>query len=130
MGTRSLTRIFDERDNELCCIYYQYDGYPESLGKTLVEFAKSGILTNGIPLGDRKKYFNGMGCFAAALIAELKDDAGGVYIYPVGSENCGEQFTYYIRKSGDRVEVLFTTYDIEHPTSVEEYLKNKEGQDD
>lgn len=59
-------------------IYNHYDGYPEGLGVTLASYLDDFKITNG--LGGREYVFNGLGCMAASIIAELKDCAGNVYI--------------------------------------------------
>lgn len=94
MGTRSLTHI--KKDGEtLLTFYRQYDGYPEGMGVDLAEFLDGFEVVNGY--GERKpKLANGMGCLAAQLIKELKDDVGNVYIFAADSEDCGEEYTYTI----------------------------------
>lgn len=94
MGTRSLTRVFDG-DREVACIYRQFDGYPAGHGVELADFIDSRHFVNGIS-GDRA-VFNGMGCFAAQLVGSLKGDrAGGVYLYPAGSNDVGEEYVYEV----------------------------------
>lgn len=46
-------------------------------------------------MGD-KKVANGYGCLAAQLVKHLKTEPGGIYIYPVDSIDCGEEYTYTI----------------------------------
>lgn len=95
MGTRSLTRVMDGKE-ELLCLYRQMDGYPSGHGKDLIEILKGSTIVNGI--GDHSKpVHNGMGCLAATLVGKLKDGPGSIYIYPVGSKDCGEEYTYIIR---------------------------------
>jgi len=81
MGTRSITVVKDELGRKIIEMYKQYDGYPSGFGVELRDFIKSGKLVNGIPVGDSSKMFNGMNCFAAQLVAEFKDGAGGVYLH-------------------------------------------------
>jgi hypothetical protein len=95
MGTRSLTVIMDE-GKEVCCLYRQMDGHPNSHGKELAEFLKSKTLVNGIS-GDRTTVFNGMGCLAAQVVSHFKgDSAGDFYLYPPGTRDCGEEFIYTV----------------------------------
>lgn len=95
MGTRSLTHIFNN-DKEIACIYRQMDGYPSGHGKELADFLASAPFVNGI--SGSRKVFNGMGCFAAQLCGALKcGEAGGIYLYPAGSNDCGEEYVYEIR---------------------------------
>ena len=76
-------------------IYHHWDGYPEGLGVTLASYLDGKKITNG--LGDRNDYsvFNGMGCLAASLVAELKDGPGDVYIEPRNSHGWID-YQYYI----------------------------------
>lgn len=82
MGTRSITRIYDEENEIIVDIYNQYDGYVEGVGTDLINFIRSGQVLNGIQLssGDNRRKFNGMGCFAAQLVAYWKTGAGGTYL--------------------------------------------------
>jgi len=77
MGTRATIHIakreegvsFSEiPEKKIVSIYNQYDGYPEGLGVTIADYL------NG------KRLVNGLGCLAASLVAELKHEAGYVYI--------------------------------------------------
>tara|TARA_R100000152_G_C6670013_1_gene106575 strand:- start:284 stop:697 length:414 start_codon:yes stop_codon:yes gene_type:complete len=61
-------------------IYNHWDGYPEGLGVQLAEYFEDKVVTNGLGSRDDYDSFNGMGCLAASLIAELKDGPGNVYI--------------------------------------------------
>ena len=76
-------------------IYHHWDGYPEGLGVTLASYLDDKKVTNG--LSDRNDYsvFNGMGCLAASIIAELKDGPGDVYIEPRDSHGWIE-YQYYV----------------------------------
>lgn len=96
MGTRSLTYIKENNSvsKTICCIYRQYDGYPEGHGRDLFNtFGKTKII-NGY--GDQKAplFANGMGCFAAQVINNLKTDIGGIYLYPPDSKDVWEEYTY------------------------------------
>lgn len=96
MGTRSLTHVIDE-DKEILCLYRQFDGYPEGHGAELAKFLKGKRLINGICGQTLDEAWNGAGCMAAALVASLKDRIGNVYVYPPGSTDCGEEYTYTLR---------------------------------
>ena len=64
-------------------IYNHWDGYPEGLGVQLAEYFDGKVVTNGLGSKDNEDLiFNGMGCLAASLVAELKDGPGNVYIEP------------------------------------------------
>lgn len=95
MGTRSLTTIMEE-DKKLTTIYRQFDGYPDGHGLELAEFLDNGRIVNGIPVGGTERLFNGMGCLAAQLIAQLKDGVGNIYVYPADASDCWEEYHYYI----------------------------------
>ena len=88
MGTRATIHIAKREEgvsfseipkNKLVSIYNQYDGYPEGLGVTIASYLDNKTIVNGIGV-DRNTVFNGLGCLAASLIAELKEEAGNVYI--------------------------------------------------
>jgi len=96
MGTRSTTRIYDG-EHMLLALYCQFDGYPEGVGEQLAEFMVSRPFVNGI--GGDSKVFNGPQCFAAQLVAHLKDKAGLWYI--TGREDQREEYNYEIRLSKD-----------------------------
>ena len=97
MATRATVSIarreegvsFSEKPNKtIVDIYHHYDGYPEGLGVTLASYLNDKKITNG--LGGREDrnyydYFNGLGCLAASLVAELKDGPGNVYIEDRGT---------------------------------------------
>lgn len=110
MGTRSLTFVYtDHRDGSDCepiiNMYRQFDGYPEGHGLELAEFLNSfDEVVNGIPLGDNRKVANGMGCLAAQMIAHFKDGVGGIYIYPVTTKDCWQDYEYHVYS--DRVTVF------------------------
>ena len=104
MATRATVSIarreegvsFSEKPNKtIVDIYHHYDGYPEGLGVTLASYLDDKKVTNG--LSDRNDYsvFNGMGCLAASIIAELKDGPGDVYIEPRDSHGWIE-YQYYV----------------------------------
>lgn len=110
MGTRSLTHIVSDefgKEQILCTIYRQYDGYPEGHGVDIAQFLTSRHLVNGIS-GDND-VFNGAGDLAAQLVAVLKQGArftatdpgggiepGGVYLTASGARDCGEEYTYTV----------------------------------
>ena len=74
-------------------IYHHWDGYPEGLGVTLASYLDDKKVVNG--LGRDNDVFNGMGCLAASLVAELKDGPGDVYIEPRESHSWID-YRYYI----------------------------------
>jgi len=106
MGTRSSFRIISAEKTKrgklkfttLVSIYNQYDGYPDGIPLDLVKFLNEGELTNGLPVGSDKKFFNGVGCLAAQVIHfQKKGEAGGCYIQkPKNSGYSGENYLYNI----------------------------------
>jgi hypothetical protein len=51
MGTRCLTKVYDE-DTEILCLYRQFDGYPKGgHGDELTAFLSGMKITNGIRVG-------------------------------------------------------------------------------
>lgn len=93
MGTRSLTFVYHGK-KPIINMYRQYDGYPSGHGADLVDFLAKGKLVNGI--GADTRVFNGMGCLAAQLVTNFKDGAGNIYLYPVTSKDCGQDYEYHI----------------------------------
>lgn len=115
MGTRALTRVFEHgADVPLVTLYRQMDGYPDGHGKELLGFAKGMPITNGIR-GDGKGTANGMGCFAAQLIAHFKRAAGAHYVTP--ADPGWDGYAYDIRPDRDTMReapaalLLRVTYD-------------------
>lgn len=94
MGTRSTTRVYDGGEMVLA-LYCQFDGYPTGVGVQLAKFIASGKFVNGLSGDEKNKVFNGMGCFAAQLVAHLKEKPG--LWYATGNEYQREQFDYEIR---------------------------------
>ena len=76
-------------------IYNHFDGYPEGLGVTLASYLEDKKITNGLGK-DRYSVFNGLGCMAASIIAELKDEAGNVYIEDRVRPHGWIDYEYYV----------------------------------
>ena len=101
MGTRALLHIKENglKSKTMATIYRQYDGYPTGLGMDIYTILNNGkaTLLNGFGDHQAPAYFNGMGCMGAYLIGELKDRTiGNVYLYPVNSKECGEEYVYTV----------------------------------
>tara|TARA_Y100000592_G_C5346472_1_gene256763 strand:+ start:284 stop:694 length:411 start_codon:yes stop_codon:yes gene_type:complete len=103
MATRAMISVakreegvsFSEEPNKtIVDIYHHWDGYPEGLGVTLADYLNGKKVTNGLGR-DNDNLFNGMGCLAASLVAELKDGPGDVYIEPRESHGWID-YQYYI----------------------------------
>lgn len=96
MGTRSLTRVFDD-DRQLVNMYRQMDGYPSGHGIALFEFLDGLQLVNGISLTNAKERIaNGPGCLAAQLVAHFKQGPGGIYLHPPADTNCDQEYEYHL----------------------------------
>jgi len=104
MGTRATINIarreegvsFSEiPEKVMVSIYNHYDGYPEGLGVTLASYLEGSKIVNGLG-GNRNDVFNGLGCLAASLIAELKDGPGNVYIEDPERKHGWIDYEYYI----------------------------------
>lgn len=112
MGTRSLTFVYDGKE-PMINMYRQFDGYPSGHGSELAEFLNSfDAIVNGIPVGDKRKMANGMGCLAAQMIANFKTEVGGFYIYPVSADDCGQDYEYHVYENKvvvkNPTEVIFS----------------------
>ena len=94
MGTRCLTFVYDG-DVPVINIYRQFDGYPSGHGHELAQFLNSKTLVNGYK-DKNSAEANGMGCLAAQLIVQLKHGVGGIYIYPVASTDCFQDYEYHV----------------------------------
>jgi hypothetical protein len=108
MGTRSLTFVYDETGEPMVNMYRQFDGYPTGHGAELAEFLLSGRMVNGLTGMGKEKQFNGMGCLSAKMISHFKQGPGGIYIYPVTTNDCWQDYEYHVYKDCVRV------YNYEH----------------
>ncbi len=103
MATRAMISIakreegvsFSEEPNKtIVDIYHHWDGYPEGLGVTLASYLNGYHIVNGMGR-ENDNLFNGIGCMAASIVAELKDGPGDVYIEPRESHSWID-YRYYI----------------------------------
>lgn len=113
MGTRSLTRVYDSADRIIINMYRQMDGYPQDPGHgfDLAEFMEDMEIVNGISLGmSDKKFANGVGCFAAQLVAAFKTEIGHIYLYPPDTIGVWEEYIYdiYVPDIGYDINILIT----------------------
>lgn len=96
MSTRSLTRFYDEYEDELLVTMYRHsDGYVSGHGRELLDFLSGFAVVNGLGLDKSEKIANGMGCLAAQAIAHFKDGPGGIYI--VSPQYGQEEYEYDVR---------------------------------
>jgi hypothetical protein len=104
MGTRCLTVIYNDDNQEIAVLYRQYDGYPEGHGEELNTFLRDMTIVNGLS-GGPQRVANGMECLAAQIVAHFKQDAGGFYLYPAGTRNVGEEYVYHVRNENGTPQV-------------------------
>jgi len=97
VSTSGLIKICDEHDNNIATILVHSDGYPNVLGQDLLSFNTLKII-NGYALG-QENFSNGMGCFAASLIAHLKQGVGNVYMID-NNIDVSPDYTYKILFNG------------------------------
>ena len=97
MGTRTLVHIKDGRKT-IATIYRQHDGYPTGMGEDIKKALNDGQVDILNGYGGSSKIpsqFNGMGCLAAYLVGELKEQKiGNVYLFTPNAKHCGEDFVY------------------------------------
>ena len=89
MGTGGLVLFRSVRGGKpavYACIYFQCDGYYQSLGVRLAEFLMSCKLVNGLGLpsadDEGKIICNGFGCLVAQFVAQFKTRPGHLYFFP------------------------------------------------
>jgi hypothetical protein len=109
MGTRSLTLVKDGKETILN-LYEQFDGYPDGLGAEYKRLFQGWRLTNGYSGGQSTKtrWSNGMGCFAATLVAAQKTDIGDVYLYPTIVRDYGQEYVYTFSEKDNRLWLKLT----------------------
>ena len=82
--------------------YNHWDGYPEGLGVKLASYLDDKSIVNGIGSKDNEDLvFNGLGCMAASIVAQLKDGPGNVYIEDRGS-HAWIDYEYFIWGDTDK----------------------------
>ena len=118
MATRAMISIakreegvsFSEEPNQtIVDIYHHWDGYPEGLGVTLASYLEEKKVVNGLSRGNEDYVFNGMGCLAASLVAELKDGPGNVYIEDRGTHGWIDY--YYVIWGDTDKEIWISIFD-------------------
>ena len=89
-------------DKTVVEIYHHWDGYPEGLGVKLASYLEDKKIVNGIgSKDDEDLVFNGLGCMAASIVAQLKDGPGNVYIEPRNSHGWID-YEYFIWGDTDK----------------------------
>ena len=119
MATRATVSIarreegvsFSEKPNKtIVDIYHHYDGYPEGLGVKLAFYLEDKKISNGLGKRDDFTVFNGIGCLAASLVAELKDSPGNVYIEDKDRPHGWLDYKYYVW-GDDNKDILISIFD-------------------
>ena len=89
-------------DKTVVEIYHHWDGYPEGLGVKLASYLDDKSIVNGLGSKDNEDLvFNGLGCMAASIVAQLKDGPGNVYIEDRGS-HAWIDYEYFIWGDTDK----------------------------
>jgi len=123
MGTRSIT-VIQEDGEPITVLYRQMDGYPTGHGKELKDFAEGFTIVNGIGSDCPEKAANGMGCFAAQLVAHFKESIGGFYLYPPSVTDAGQDYTYVIDMHPDNHRLVLTVIGYRGTVRYAGYLDN------
>ena len=97
MGTRSLTKIYNENVKLIVTMYRQMDGYPSGHGLELTDFLNEITIVNGLSSGQPKRIANGMGCLAAQAVAHFKEGPGGIYLVTPGDHD--QEFVYEVTET-------------------------------
>lgn len=86
MSTRAIYHFHDKRSGETYHVYKHYDNYPHGA----IQFIEAAITKAWLfPRYEADE-------FAAAFIAANKDGAGGVRMVPVGCDDMGQDYDYWI----------------------------------
>lgn len=109
MGTRSTITINDEKNLPLVNLYQQYDGYLSGVGADLKEKFGQTQIINGFNSQQAGEYANGMGCFAAQVIAQFKRGIDNAYIVPIGQV---EEYNYTLSVKDGRIAVVVKAGDV------------------
>lgn len=130
MGTRWTAQV-SENETALVTIYGQHDGYLEGAGGLIAGFLKGKEALNGYGIGQSlERFWNGPGCMAAALVAELKDGIGGIYIIPE-SEAGAQEYHYQLDYIGLELRVTVTADNLDWgagtPSEFIDWITEHEG---
>jgi hypothetical protein len=91
-------------------MYRQFDGYIDGHGHELAEFLSGFTIVNGLQ-GEKNKIANGAPCLAAQIICHFKKEAGRFYLYPAGTRNTGEDYTYFVTAiAGEPINIKVTNH--------------------
>lgn len=100
MGTRSLTKIYDQFDGELICtMYCQFDGYPSGVGADIKKCLHGINVVNGYNCDTPKPFVNRMGKLAAYLVKNSDID----YEFQAGNDGGWIDYTYNLKFNEGKV---------------------------
>jgi hypothetical protein len=139
MGTRSVTIIMNEHEQELCRVYRQFDGYPEGHGKDLAALCDreitdgisgtslyKGLDKNGLPIRAKAEEYttsNGISELAAQIITGLKNEhpVGNIYLeIPQGDISRWAEYIYIVRgKEGEKPTIECRTQTGDFPFNIQ-----------
>lgn len=99
MGTRSLTKVYDQFDGSLICtMYCQYDGYLSGVGADIKKCLQGINVVNGISSNTPQPFVNRMGKLAAYLVKNSDID----YEFQSNDKPCDWiDYTYHLKFIGD-----------------------------
>lgn len=132
MGTRSLTKIKNAKDDEFFVTFYkQYDGYPDGYGQELADFLAPFNIVNGYNSGDTRKIANGMHCLAAQICSHFKEEVGGYYLYSGDANDMWEEYVYEIYEDNGKVIMVCNEINFEgSPSEFKDYVENSKYLED
>jgi len=112
MATRASIKFSDKDGNFIANVYHHYDGYPEYLGKTLLELT-SGEVVNGLTLGKDQVLAKRLMAHRVCLLRLLlgKASTRSVYLHTEGDfGQCHEDYLYEVIENteGNGVGVFVT----------------------
>ena len=101
MGTRSLTKIYDQFNNKvICSMYCQFDGYPSGVGAEIKDCIQGINVVNGYNSDTPKPFVNRMGRLATYL---AKNSGIDYEFQNVNDESDWIDYTYHLMFKGGKV---------------------------
>ena len=98
MGTRSITKVYDQFDGELiCAMYCQFDGYPTGVGAGILSTLKGINVVNGYNDKTPTPFVNRMGKLASYLVKNSDID----YEFTDGRNE--EEYNYHLKFKDGKV---------------------------
>lgn len=108
MGTRSVTKIYDQFNGDIICsMYCQFDGYPSGVGADIKSCIKGINIVNGYNDSTPRPFVNRMGKLATYL---AKNSGIDYEFQSVESESDWIDYTYNLRFKDGRVWLDLESY--------------------